>query len=56
MSEIYSVESGEGVITISGRQHALTSGICIVVEPGEEHEVSNISKEDLIITMVGIKA
>ncbi len=56
MYEIFNVESGEGVIIINNKRYELTVGVCVVVEPGEKHGVTNTGKEDLLMTMVGIKA
>lgn len=55
MYEIFYVESGEGEIIVNGSKYSLASGDCVTVEPGEDHEVINIGKVNLIITIIGIK-
>lgn len=55
MYEIFNVESGEGEIIVNGSKYSLTSGVCVTVEPGENHEVINTGKVDLILTMLGMK-
>jgi mannose-6-phosphate isomerase-like protein (cupin superfamily) len=54
MYEIYLVESGCGQIHVEGRDHQLTPGVCLVVEPGEEHSVRNDGADDLVLTYFGI--
>ncbi len=54
MWEVFFVESGQGVIRIDGRDQAMTVGVCVVVEPGETHEVTNTGSDDLVITYFGI--
>ncbi len=56
MYEIFFVESGRGQITINGQPHRLATGMCVVVEPGEEHEVANPGETDLVLTYMGLKA
>jgi quercetin dioxygenase-like cupin family protein len=55
MCEVFFVESGEGVMRINGKPYPLTSGTCLAVEPGEEHEVSNTGSTDLILTYFGLR-
>jgi mannose-6-phosphate isomerase-like protein (cupin superfamily) len=55
MAEVFFVESGQGTITIDGRPQPLTSGVCVLVEPGEHHEVTNTGTDELILTYFGIK-
>ena len=56
MHEVFFVEAGAGTISIDGKPHALTPGVCIAVAPGESHEVSNTGNKELILTYLGIKA
>lgn len=56
MVEVFFVESGRGTIAINGMPYSLTPGVCITVEPGETHEVSNTGTEDLILTYFGVLA
>jgi mannose-6-phosphate isomerase-like protein (cupin superfamily) len=55
MCEVFFVESGTGVIRIDGHDHALAAGVCIAVEPGETHEVSNTGSVDLVLTYFGLR-
>lgn len=56
MLEVFFVQQGKGLITINGIEHALQSGDCIAVEPGEMHELKNISETDeLVVTYFGIQ-
>lgn len=56
MYEIFSVESGIGKVVIDGKTIELAPGVCVTVEPGEEHEITNTGSEDLLITILGIEA
>ncbi|NEQ97817.1 MAG: cupin domain-containing protein [Cyanothece sp. SIO2G6] len=55
MSEVFLVESGTGSITIDATTHSLHPGTCVVVQPGEIHEVSNTGTVELVLTYFGIQ-
>ncbi|MEP6956624.1 MAG: cupin domain-containing protein, partial [Chthoniobacterales bacterium] len=55
MFEVFFVQSGTGVITIAGSEHALAPGVCVLVEPTEEHEISNGGPEDLVLNYFGVE-
>lgn len=55
MAEVFFVESGQGTITVNDRPHPLKAGVCVLVEPGEHHEVANTGSEDLVLTYLGVK-
>lgn len=55
MAEIFFVESGQGIIKINDQDFPLETGVCVAVEPGEVHEVSNTGNIDLIITYFGLQ-
>lgn len=55
MAEVFFVESGQGIITINGSPQLLEPGTCILVEPGEHHEVVNTGSADLVLTYFGIR-
>lgn len=55
MSEVFFVETGEGIITIDGQEYNLQPGTCIAVEPGEVHEVKNTGKTELVLTYFGLR-
>ncbi len=50
MWEIFFVEQGEGTILVDRAETRLAPGVCVVVGPGEVHELANEGKEDLVIT------
>ena len=54
MYEVFFVEAGEGVIQIDDTPYQLKAGVCVAVEPGEQHEVSNTGTEELVLTYFGI--
>lgn len=54
--EIFYVESGEGVFIIDKKSQLLKQGECIVVEPGELHQVENRSAGNLILKIFSIEA
>ena len=56
MFEVFFVESGAGSITVGGAQHQLTRGVCLMVEPGELHEITNDSSADLVLLYFGLNA
>ena len=55
MCEVFFVEAGQGNICIDGTDYALTPGVCVAVEPGEVHEVSNPGQEELVLTYFGLR-
>lgn len=56
MSEVFFVESGTGIIRISGIDYPLKPGCCVAVEPHEIHEVINTGFVDLVLTYFGVAA
>jgi quercetin dioxygenase-like cupin family protein len=56
MWEVFFVEAGNGTIIIDGHPYPLTAGVCIAVEPGELHEVSNTGDGDLTLTYFALQA
>ena len=55
MCEVFFVESGSGRIQIDGQVYPLEAGVCVAVEPGEVHEVSNPGAEELVLTYFGLR-
>lgn len=55
MFEVFFVESGSGAMRIGGAEHELVSGVCILVEPGERHEIINRGSSDLVLSYFGIE-
>ena len=56
MFEVFLVESGSGVIRVDGEEHRLEKGTCVVVQPGEVHEIVNSGTGVLVLTYFGIEA
>ena len=54
MDEVFFVQSGKGEMIVEDRRINWLPGVCIMVEAGEEHEVCNTGKEELVITYFGI--
>jgi mannose-6-phosphate isomerase-like protein (cupin superfamily) len=55
MGEVFFCQSGKGIININGTEYDLAPGVCVAVEPFEEHEISNIGENDLILTYFGVR-
>ncbi len=56
MFEVFLVESGSGVIRVDGEEHRLERGTCVVVQPGEVHEIVNSGSGVLVLTYFGLEA
>ncbi|HHP7244552.1 MAG TPA: cupin domain-containing protein [Elainellaceae cyanobacterium] len=56
MSEVFFIETGDGTIYVDGVAQALHPGTCIVVKPGETHELINTGVTDLVLIYFGILA
>lgn len=54
MYEIFWVSEGAAEALIASRQLTLSTGDCLVVEPGEEHQIKNSGAQDLIFVYFGI--
>lgn len=55
MVEVFLVESGFGEIRIDGKALELREGVCVVVEPGERHEIACPGPGDLVLTYFGLR-
>jgi quercetin dioxygenase-like cupin family protein len=55
MCEVFFVEAGTGVMNVNEQSYALEAGVCIVVEPGEMHEVINQGNNELVLTYFGLR-
>jgi len=55
LCEVFLVTAGTGVMRVDQVDHLLKPGICIAVEPGEQHEIHNSGGEDLMLTYFGLK-
>ncbi|EKU97819.1 cupin domain-containing protein [Leptolyngbyaceae cyanobacterium CCMR0082] len=54
MYEVFFVSAGSGTMAVNGMDQALLPGVCILVEPGDVHEVTNTGAEPLVLTYFGI--
>ena len=55
MFEVFFVESGLGRINVNDVSRSFAKGDCVVVEPGEHHEIVNDQPEPLILIYFGIE-
>lgn len=54
MYEVFFVAAGTGTMTINGTDHALVPGVCMLVDPGDVHEINNTGEDSLVLTYFGI--
>lgn len=54
MYEVFHIQSGKAVFTISGKAYVVGPGICITIEPGEVHGQENPFDEDVCWNYFGI--
>lgn len=54
MYEIFWVSEGVAEALVTSRQLILSVGDCLVVEPGEEHQIKNPGAADLVLAYFGI--
>ena len=54
MYEVFFVSAGNGTMTVNGIDQALLPGVCILVEPGDVHEVTNTGEGHLVLTYFGV--
>lgn len=53
--EVFLIQSGEGIMTVNGKDHRLTAGSCICIEPTEQHELKNTSDtETMVVTYFSV--
>ena len=55
MTEVFYVESGQGVISVNEKLITLKAGTCVVIEPNESHELKNTGSTDMVVIYFGIK-
>ena len=53
MYEVFYVEQGRGLIRVDNREIVLEPGVCVSVEPGENHEIENTGNEELVVNYFG---
>lgn len=47
--------SGTGTITIDGETFKLKKDACVIIEPGEYHELINSGSDDLVMDYFGLR-
>ena len=55
MTEVFYVESGQGVICVNDEPIILKAGTCVVAEPNESHELENTGLTDMVVLYFGIR-
>lgn len=55
MFEVFFVQAGEGVMRVDGAEQGLQAGICVMVEPEEEHEIANTGSGELVLLYFGVE-
>jgi quercetin dioxygenase-like cupin family protein len=55
MYEVFFVRRGTGMILVEGTEYELATGHCMLIEPGEYHEVSNPGAEELELLYFGVR-
>lgn len=56
MYEIFFFEEGKGIVRVDDKEYQVEKGICIMIEPGEAHNIINTASSDLVLTYFGIRA
>jgi mannose-6-phosphate isomerase-like protein (cupin superfamily) len=56
MFEVFWVEAGVGRMQTADDEHQLAHGVCIVVEPGETHQITNTGSSDLALLYFSVAA
>ena len=54
MCEVFYVVQGHGLIRVNEQEVVLEPGVCVSVEPGENHEIENTGKEELVVNNFGV--
>jgi len=54
MWEIFWCTAGDGVLRMGDREIALAPGRCVVVEPGELHELRNTGATAMLVTVLAV--
>lgn len=54
MTEVFYIESGNAEMMVNGSPLAMAPGSCIVIEPGEAHELRNIGSEAMTVIYFGV--
>ena len=55
MTEVFYIESGQGIISVNDEEFKISPGVCITIEPNEAHELKNTGLSDLTILYFGVR-
>ena len=55
MHEVFWVEAGWGEACVGGETLPLEPGVCLLVEPGEEHALACTGAEELVLLYFGVE-
>lgn len=55
MFEVFFVQAGEGVMSVDGAEQRLEAGVCVMVEPGEAHEITCTGSGELVLLYFGVE-
>jgi quercetin dioxygenase-like cupin family protein len=55
MFEVFLVLSGSALMRVDEGEHRLEEGSCVVVEPGEAHEIKNAGASELVLLYFGVE-
>ncbi len=54
MYEVFCVLEGQALFNVDGHEHLADSGDCILIAPGEQHEISNPGSAPLVLQYFGV--
>jgi mannose-6-phosphate isomerase-like protein (cupin superfamily) len=54
MGEVFWIQAGTGEMQVNEEKFDLSADMCVVVEPGEYHEIRNTGNEELVLLYFGI--
>lgn len=54
MAEVFLATTGAGEVRVDGRAYPLEAGTCVVVEPGEVHQIVNTGAAELVLLYFGL--
>ncbi|MGA9995905.1 MAG: cupin domain-containing protein [Pyrinomonadaceae bacterium] len=55
MFEVFFVQAGEGVMRVDDVEQRLEAGVCVMVEPGEAHEIACTGAGELVLLYFGVE-
>ena len=55
MAEVFLCDGGRGWMRVDERRIDLRPGVCVVVEPGEEHAMQSLGPDPLVLTYFSVR-